>query len=314
MEPVSPGCLEVLTEIVVNQPALTKNKSTFNNCTNNKENCEPNNIFNRYEHASIGLNNFVFNLIPVENFSACSLQNNTSHIFDAFLSSKYLNNDPVDVICKLNIINLPPYVDSDKSLFLHVQRLEQHKQKNNYFDNCLFIHKAIFEFAKIPVGCKARLETLSIEECPVETIIMFTSSVNLPVAVGEFKQYLTKNRMVFNSEVPFHINKNTMCSLKFDGAKFVMLDSNTITKYTLIPEFCNKLVDSEKKDDVVVTNFCNIGNMEQEICETLKMVFELRGCENILIVGKFIFLYVLSNLTKKMLLLLFLFFFLYIIV
>lgn len=297
MEPVSPGCLDFLTEIVVNQPAAahTKNKNAVNNT--NKENFGIENIFNSYADDSTKLNNLVFNLVPIENGNS-SLDSNTAHISYEFVSSKCLVLDDLDIICQLNIIKFPPFVDTDKLIFVRIRKLERHQQ-TNYFDNCLFIHKTILDFAKIPVGSKVTLDIVK-EESSVETIKIFTNSVNLPAAVKEFKERLTANKIVFNPEVPFYINKNTVCSLKFD-AKFVAIDSEIISKCKLIPEFSNKLVVSENKVEPLVTSFCDIGNMEEDVVGTLKMVFESRrSWENILVVGKSILIYIPNHYCEGM--------------
>lgn len=266
----------------MNQPTFAKNKNVGN--ANKQESFEPESIFNRYVDGSI--NNFVFNLVPIdESLSDCSPQSKALHVFDAFLFSKFLNDDDLDEVCQLSIVNLPPFVDTDKLLFVRIRQLKQDK-KGNYFDNCLFVHKGIFDFAKIPVGCKAKL-TIVEEENPIGTIKILTNYVNLPVAVEKFKQYLTTDRMVFTTEFPFYINDNMVCSLQFEAAKFVLLDWRILTNCKLIPVFSKNLVVPKIMTETLVTNFCNIGNMEQDVFGTLKMVFESQGsCENILLVGK----------------------------
>lgn len=225
-------------------------------------------------------------MVPTDNLPDFDESSKSSFIFDAFIYSKDFNlHDSDFVIYQLDIVKLPPLVDTEKSLFLRIQQLKQCEQ-TNYFKNSLFIHRRIFDIIKIPVGSRATLRIIK-QEFPTGTIKIFTNVVNLPAAVTEFKEYLSTQKAVFNPEIPFHISKNTVCSLEFNS-KFLALNSDIIKRCKLVPEFSSKLAvcEDNKIEQCTKTCFCDIGNVDG-VANAIKMVYESGDCsENVLVVGK----------------------------
>ncbi|CAH1183321.1 unnamed protein product [Phaedon cochleariae] len=318
IQPVSPGAIDFLTEVHIDQfidnIPKTPLDTTINSNNDNqkkppfslkvlesfnkyfKEDCDYDHNSQKYFECKTYL---VCRLVALKDLPLPTETINHLKPFNIFVPEKTISEYQLNVSTteKKSVYSLTLLTNdvfSNKTIFVQLIPLET-ILKNHKFNlsQTLLVDDQVFHIFGTGLGCRVIVK--QIENHPIVTEIFIHTKKNyLTDIIEEFKKYLAQGSdeiFILNGDVPVRIGNNIVCSLKFSPveAKYCLVDDHLVRNCKYVVENENVVIEQKtnvKEDHCEI--FENISNYQRIIDEILQTftINDNGSLENVLIIGK----------------------------